>query len=157
WLAGTIEASPAGRDRSRYAATNLGTVAKVPRRRRDCNPTAGIAAGRQAPTASVTHFLVKLALAAPASFLLAADVSHAFCASLSHFFRKLLSAAPASFFSVACALQVGACAKAPPTRPPANRTISPTNMNIRIALLLLLTSSIAVTRSSEPVRCESHR
>src|SRR5206468_11120262 len=32
--------------------------------------------------ASVTHFLAKLALAAPASFLSAADVLHAFCASL---------------------------------------------------------------------------
>src|SRR6185436_5024695 len=61
------------------------TLAKVPCRQLEFNPTAGIAFGLQEPTESVTHFLVKLALAAPASFLSAADVSHAFCASVSHF------------------------------------------------------------------------
>src|SRR6266702_3158113 len=60
----------------------------------------------QLPTASVTHFLVKLVLAAPLSFLSAADVSHVVAASVSHFFMKLVSAAPASFLSVACDLQV---------------------------------------------------
>src|SRR5262245_34215639 len=88
----------------------------------DCRPRTCL----QPPTASVTHFLVKLALAAPASFLSAAEISHAFCASVSHFFMKLLRAAPASFFSEACALQLVFCAKAP--LPPANATISPTNM-----------------------------
>jgi len=52
------------------------------------------------------HFLVKLALAAPASFLSTAAVSQALEASPSHFFKKLAAAAPASFFSVACALHV---------------------------------------------------
>src|SRR5690242_974605 len=61
----------------------------------------------QPPVASLTHFLVKLVFAAPASFLSAAALSHAAVASLWHFFMKLLSAAPASFLSVACALQVG--------------------------------------------------
>src|SRR5436190_1431178 len=50
------------------------------------------------------HFLVKLSLAAPDSFLSAACVPHAVVASDSHFFMKLVSAAPASFLSVAWAL-----------------------------------------------------
>src|SRR5215210_7420102 len=58
------------------------------------------------PTASETHFLVKLLLAAPASFLSLAEASHVASASFSHFLVKLVSAAPASFFSAACALQV---------------------------------------------------
>ena len=62
------------------------------------------------PTASVTHFLVKLVLAAPASFFSVAEVLQDFLASLSHFFKKLVRAAPASFFSVAWPLQVGDCA-----------------------------------------------
>src|SRR6516225_7196480 len=64
----------------------------------------------QAPTASVTHFFVKLVFAAPASFLSFACPSHDFCASDWHFFMKLLSAAPASFLSSACPLHVGLCA-----------------------------------------------
>jgi hypothetical protein len=36
---------------------------------------------RQLPTASVTHFFVKLVLAAPASFFSAADISQDFAAS----------------------------------------------------------------------------
>src|SRR6266851_702829 len=69
------------------------------------------------------HFLVKLVLAAPLSFLSAADASHAAWVSVSHFFMKLLSAAPASFLSVACDLQVvgagGLCAwTLPPRRQP---------------------------------------
>jgi hypothetical protein len=55
------------------------------------------------------HFLVKLALAAPANFFSAAAASQvAAAASLSHFFMKLFSAAPCSFFSVARAAQSGA-------------------------------------------------
>ena len=53
------------------------------------------------PVASFTHFLVKLSLAAPESFLSAAFVSHIDAASDSHFFMKLSGAAPASFFSLA--------------------------------------------------------
>jgi hypothetical protein len=64
--------------------------------------------GGQLPTASVTHFLVKLVLAAPASFLSAASLSQTAVASVSHFFMKLVCAAPASFFSPACALQLAA-------------------------------------------------
>jgi hypothetical protein len=60
-----------------------------------------------APTASVTHVLVKLDLAAAASFLSAADLVHAVDASFWHLVMNDLSAAPASFLSVACALQVG--------------------------------------------------
>ncbi|MGO4672898.1 hypothetical protein AB4Z40_08360 [Bosea sp. 2YAB26] len=61
---------------------------------------------RHAPTASLTHFLVKLDFAAPDSFRSAAVTSHALAASLSHFFMKLVSAASASFLSAAEALQV---------------------------------------------------
>src|SRR4051812_16212775 len=43
-----------------------------------------------APTESVTHFFVKLAFAAPASFLSAAAVLQALVASVSHFFKKLV-------------------------------------------------------------------
>jgi hypothetical protein len=46
-------------------------------------------------------------LAAPASFLSAAAVSHAAVESVWHFFMKLVSAAPASFLVVASALQLG--------------------------------------------------
>src|SRR5262245_38572623 len=70
--------------------------------------------GTQVPTASPTHFLVKLVLAAPASFLSPAWTSQAFAASVWHFFMKLVSAAPASFLSVACPLQVAVCAMADP-------------------------------------------
>eukprot|EP01037_Dinobryon_pediforme_P016180 gene16180-16356_t len=45
-------------------------------------------------------------------FFSAAVVSQAFAASVSHFFMKLVLAAPASFFSVAVALQVGPSAQA---------------------------------------------
>ncbi len=45
-------------------------------------------------TASVTHFLVKLVLAAPASFFSAAFASQALAASVSQRFMKLVSAAP---------------------------------------------------------------
>jgi hypothetical protein len=69
---------------------------------------------RQLPTASETHFLVKLALAAPASFFAAAEASQDFLASVSHFFMKLVLAAPASFFWLADTLQVGFCAYALP-------------------------------------------
>src|SRR5882757_4990976 len=64
----------------------------------------------QVPAASVTHFLVKLVFAAPASFFSAACASQAVLASFSHFVRKLFWAAPASFFSADCALQESACA-----------------------------------------------
>jgi len=63
------------------------------------------------PTASETHFFVKLAFAAPASFFSAAAVVQPFVASVSHFFKKLFCAAPANFFSAACALQLGSWAK----------------------------------------------
>lgn len=67
--------------------------------------------------ASLTHFLVKLALAAPANFFSTAAASQdRAAASLSHFFMKLFSAEPRSFFSVALAAQSGAagavCAEA---------------------------------------------
>jgi hypothetical protein len=53
--------------------------------------------------------LVKLRLAAPASFFSVAEASQlTVAASRSHFFMKLFSAAPASFFSVAFAAQSGA-------------------------------------------------
>ena len=55
------------------------------------------------PPASVTHFFVKLFLAAPASFFSAACASQE---SVSHFFRKEFFAAPASFFSPAETAQV---------------------------------------------------
>jgi hypothetical protein len=61
---------------------------------------------------SVTHFFVKLVLAAPASFFSIADMSQDACASFSHFVMKLVIAAPANFFSVACALHEAVCAKA---------------------------------------------
>ena len=51
--------------------------------------------------ASDTHFLVKLVLAAPASFLSAACISQLVCASFVHFVMKLFIAAPASFFAAA--------------------------------------------------------
>ena len=68
-------------------------------------PPGGFAAGLDAAQASATHFLVKLVLAAPASFFSAALASHAavVSASVSHFLTKLVLAAPASFFSVALA------------------------------------------------------
>src|SRR5262249_61337947 len=66
----------------------------------------------QVPTASFTHFLVKLVLAAPASFFSAAWVAQEVVASFSHFVMKLLSAAPASFLSAAWLLHVASCAKA---------------------------------------------
>ena len=49
----------------------------------------------QLPTASVTHFSVKLVFAAPASFFSAACLSQPAVASVSHFFMKLVFAAPA--------------------------------------------------------------
>src|SRR5450755_2164032 len=59
--------------------------------------------------ASATHLLVKLVLAAPASFFSAALASQAAMASppasASHFFMKLVLAAPASFLSAALAAQ----------------------------------------------------
>src|SRR5579871_6654781 len=61
---------------------------------------------RQVPTASVTHFLMKLVLAAPFSFWSLALPSHVLAASLWHFFMKLVIAAPASFLSDAMLLQV---------------------------------------------------
>jgi len=51
------------------------------------------------PVASVTHFLVKLVFAAPASFLSAACESQLACASFVHLVMKLVFAAPASFFA----------------------------------------------------------
>src|SRR5262245_39076844 len=65
---------------------------------------------RYVPTASVTHFLTWLALAAPARFFDLASASQFFFASPSHFFKKLFMAAPTSFLSAACALQVVVCA-----------------------------------------------
>src|SRR5689334_3955950 len=69
-----------------------------------------------AAVASVTHFLTKLFLAAPANFLSAACPSHvlvaASAASLSHFLMKLVFAAPDSFFSAACASHAGLAANA---------------------------------------------
>src|SRR5581483_7425340 len=62
----------------------------------------------QLPTASLTHFFVKLSFAAPASFFSAADLSHVAFASVSHFFMKLVIAAPASFFSPASTLHEAA-------------------------------------------------
>jgi hypothetical protein len=82
--------------------TQTGVVAA--RRRRRTKTRAGRVSrlvNLQLPTASVTHFLVKLVFAAPLSFFAAAEVSQDFCASDWHFFMKLFSAAPASFFSVA--------------------------------------------------------
>ena len=64
------------------------------------------------PPASVTHFLVKLVRAAPASFFSSACLSHAAAAeallppSFSHLVTKLVLAAPASFFSAAIASQL---------------------------------------------------
>src|SRR5580704_1793052 len=58
------------------------------------------------PTASDKHFLVMMALAAPASFLSAAEVSHAACASRWHLPKKLVLAAPASFLSAASLVHV---------------------------------------------------
>lgn len=46
-------------------------------------------------------------MAAPASFLSAADLVQAALASFSHLVMKDVMAAPANFFSMACALQVG--------------------------------------------------
>src|SRR5271170_6112741 len=57
--------------------------------------------GAHVPVASVTHFLVKLVFAAPASFLSAAWVSQAASASFVHFVMKLVFAAPARFLAVA--------------------------------------------------------
>jgi len=54
----------------------------------------------------VTHFFVKLVLAAPANFFSFAEVSQVAFASRSHLVMKLFWAAPASFFSSAWALQV---------------------------------------------------
>src|SRR5665213_2630909 len=65
---------------------------------------------RQAPVASVTHFLVKLVCAAPCRFFSLACESQDFLASVSHFFMKLFIAAPASFLSAAVALQLSAYA-----------------------------------------------
>jgi len=53
------------------------------------------------PVASVTHFLVKLVFAAPASFFSAAWLSQVACASFLHLPMKLVSAAPASFLLAA--------------------------------------------------------
>src|SRR5262245_8355237 len=64
----------------------------------------------QLPIASVTHFLVKLSFAAPASFFSAAVLSQADFASVSHFFMKLVIAAPASFLFVASTLHDAAYA-----------------------------------------------
>ena len=61
------------------------------------------------PTASLIHFLVKLSLAAPDSFLSEACWSHAAAASFWHLVMKLVSAAPASFLSPACAVQEFVC------------------------------------------------
>src|SRR5262249_16076489 len=68
----------------------------------------------QPPTASPTHFLTWLVLAAPLSFFSAADLLQAAEASFSHFVMNDFSAATASFFCSAWALQVavGACAPA---------------------------------------------
>ena len=60
------------------------------------------------PTASFTHLVVKLVLAAPASFLSAAWLSQVVWASFWHFVRKLVRAAPASFLASAEAVQVSA-------------------------------------------------
>jgi hypothetical protein len=64
----------------------------------------------QMPTASVTHFLVKLSFAAPANFFSAAVLSQAAFASVSHFFMKLVIAAPASFLLPASTLHDAAYA-----------------------------------------------
>src|SRR5207248_1105058 len=68
--------------------------------------------GDYAPVASLTHFFVKLVLAAPCSFLSAAAVSQEACASFWHLPMKLVRAAPASFFSAAVSLQLGPAASA---------------------------------------------
>src|SRR5262245_4404185 len=75
--------------------------------------TRGLWRWRQLPTASPTHFLTWLVLAAPASFLSAADLLHAADASFSHLVMNDFRAAPASFFCSAWALQVGPGAWAP--------------------------------------------
>lgn len=58
------------------------------------------------------HFLVKLFLAAPASFFSLAIVSHALAELASHFFKNDVLAAPASFFSAAWAEQALSAANA---------------------------------------------
>ena len=60
------------------------------------------------PVASFTHFLVKLSLAAPESFLSAACVSHIDAASDSHFFIKLLSVCVVTIHDRAWELNVDA-------------------------------------------------
>jgi len=54
--------------------------------------------------------LVKLSFAAPANFFSAADFAHVAFASVSHFFIKLVIAAPASFLLPASTLQESAYA-----------------------------------------------
>jgi hypothetical protein len=75
------------------------------------------------PTASLTHFLMWLSLAAPASFLSAADLSQAVFASVSHFFMNEVIAAPASFLSVASTLQEAAKAVLATSESAAAKTI----------------------------------
>src|SRR5215203_4760229 len=68
-----------------------------------------------------THFLVKLFLAAPASFLSLADTSQLVAASRSHFFMKLVMTAPASFFSEARVLIFSHAALRPDRYPRSRR------------------------------------
>src|SRR5262249_72408 len=74
--------------------------------------------------ASLSHFFMKLFLAAPESFLPSALTAFGAHASRLHFFRKLLRAAPASglpFLSTALLAQVS-CAMAGPIAKPAIMT-----------------------------------
>src|SRR5262249_45531755 len=81
-----------------------------PPERSDCRARVRALRG-QLPTASPTHFLVKLVFAAPASFLSDAEASQDAWASFWHFVMKLFSAAPASFFAPAWSLHVAAMAE----------------------------------------------
>jgi len=76
----------------------------------------------QLPTASVTHFFVKLVFAAPANFFSAAALSQDAAASVWHFFIKLVIAAPASFLLPASTLQESAKALLEASKSAAVRT-----------------------------------
>src|SRR5262249_34878485 len=91
------------------------------------------------PTASVTHFLVKLVFAAPESFLPEACLSQALFASFSHLVMKLFCAAPESFLSADCILQLACCAL---TAVPIRRNAATKNMT------LMSTSKARSTRLS---------
>ena len=103
----------------------------------------------QPPTASPTHFLVKLVLAAPASFLVAAVASQVAAASFWHLVMKLVIAAPASFLSVARLLQVSSARAAP--RPAARMPAQSTIRIIPITLPITMAAN-RLSRSLAPHR-----